>query len=214
MSASRHASLPPFIIPFSVLSMVLSAGVLGLSIVNFGLLSRWYNAAAAILAILFHAVLIYRIRRHPRYVPPMVVVIPIGSSPHTAPSPMNEKQSHQDIVHSTPDFHAVHHMGTLLSLTFLNIIYLVAFGLMMDITIRGGKKSTLPAERAEGMTFPWDIRIQIAQTALVGVEALTLGIILATSLIGRARIAQPQDEEQENVEFGLQRSEKHTYDGF
>lgn len=92
-------------------------------------------------------------------------------------------------------------------LTFLNIIYLVAFGLMLDITIKGGAKSTLPGERAKGVTYPWNIKVQIAQTALIGVEALTLAVALVTCLIGRARIGQLQDEEQENGDYGLKSSE-------
>ncbi|TEB28855.1 hypothetical protein FA13DRAFT_1735363 [Coprinellus micaceus] len=206
MPASSHASLPPFMIPLCVLVMLLSAGVFGLSIVNFGLLSRWYNAGAAILAFLFGSILIYLIRRHPKFVPPMVIVLPMSPFP-TEKTPKVDR-SDQESVHSTPDFHVIHHMATLMCLTFLNIIYLVAFGLMLDITIKGGAKSTLPRERAKGVTYPWNIKVQIAQTALIGVEALTLAGALVTCLIGRARIGQLQDEEQENSDYGLKSSEK------
>ena len=192
-------------IPLCVLVMLLSAGVFGLSIVNFGLLSRWYNAAAAILAFLFSSILIYLIRRHPKFVPPMVIVLPMSPFP-TEKTPKVDR-SDQEPVHSTPDFHVIHHMATLMCLTLLNIVYLVALGLMLDITIKGGAKSTLPGERAKGVTYPWNIKVQIAQTALVGVEALTLAVTLVICLIGRARIGQLQDEEQENSDYGLRSSE-------
>lgn len=64
----------------------------------------------------------------------------------------------------------------------------------------------MPQEREKGMTFPWNIKVQIAQTALVGVETLVLLTALAISAIGRMRIADKKEDSLEEIEYGLRSS--------
>ncbi|KAF6743366.1 hypothetical protein DFP72DRAFT_128474 [Ephemerocybe angulata] len=76
--------VPSILVPSSILSMVLSAAVFGLSIVNFGLLSRWYNASVSLLTILLHAILFFLMWRQSRRAPtsstaPIALVSPVVS---------------------------------------------------------------------------------------------------------------------------------------
>lgn len=206
--------VPSILVPSSILSMVLSAAVFGLSIVNFGLLSRWYNASVSLLTILLHAVLFVLMWRQSRRAPasstaPIAPVSPVVSEKmeHESQSTTGPKQNPES---NLPQFHIVHRATTLLCFTFLSIIYLVAFGIMMDVTIRGGKKSTLPSEREKGMTYPWNIKVQVAQTALVGLEAVTMLVILVSCLVSRAKVDAVHDEHREEIEYGLESfEEKH-----
>lgn len=187
------------------ISILLSAAVLGLAVVNFGLISRWYNAITAMLAITFHGTLLFLLWTLSRT--PSTTSTAVPAEP---PSPISEKtwkapeSIYADEAVAPPDYHIIHHMATILSLTFLSIAYLLAFGIMMDITIRGGAKSTLPGERAPGMTLPWNINVQIAQTVLIGTEAFVMFAVLAICVIDRAKISAMHDERRHDVEYGLE----------
>ncbi|KAF6743733.1 hypothetical protein DFP72DRAFT_976191 [Ephemerocybe angulata] len=208
----KDTFVPSILIPSFILSMVLSAAVFGLSVVNFGLLSRWYNASVSILTIALHAVLLILMWRRSRTSASSAAPIAL-KSPVVSEKMENESQSESKRPSDLPQFHIVHHMATLLCFTFLTIIYLVAFGIMMDVTIRGGKKSTLPSEREKGMTYPWNIKVQVAQTALVGLEAVTMLAILGSCVISRAKIAAIHDEHREDIEYGLESFEEYEKQG-
>ncbi|KAF6760675.1 hypothetical protein DFP72DRAFT_959362 [Ephemerocybe angulata] len=209
----KDTFVPSILIPSFILSMVLSAAVFGLSVVNFGLLSRWYNASVSILTIALHALLLFLMWRRSRTSAESSAAPIALKSPVISEKMEHESQSESKRPSDLPQFHIVHHMTTLLCFTFLTIIYLVAFGIMMDVTIRGGKNSTLPSEREKGMTYPWNIKVQVAQTALVGLEAATMLAILGSCVISRAKIAAIHDEHREDIEYGLESFEEYEKQG-
>ena len=76
----------------------------------------------------------------------------------------------------------------------------------MDIT-RRGTAAAPSANAAESMTYHWNWKCQLAQTILVGAEAMTLAFVLATCIVGRSRMSTIHEQERENVEYGFDRSE-------
>jgi hypothetical protein len=128
-------------------------------------------------------------------------------------SPIQTPPTQTETSPASSDFHVFHQMATILSLSFLTIIYLISLGVMMDITRRGtaGAPSANPAE---SMTYHWNWKCQMAQTILVGSEALTLAFVLATCIVGRSRMSTIHAQERENVEYGFDRSEVSFQDLF
>ena len=62
----------------------------------------------------------------------------------------------------------------------------------------------LEAERDPKMTYPWNIKIQIAQTAMMGLEMLVTLAIVLSSFMGRVRVVNEEKEAREEVEYGLE----------
>ncbi|KDR81035.1 hypothetical protein GALMADRAFT_136096 [Galerina marginata CBS 339.88] len=85
-------------------------------------------------------------------------------------------------------------------ISFLTIINIIAFSITVDITTRGGINSALPIER---VGRKWNIKIQIGQAAVLGVELVLLGAILLISGLGRRRFAIEQEERDEELEYNL-----------
>ncbi|EAU90720.2 hypothetical protein CC1G_03989 [Coprinopsis cinerea okayama7 len=212
---------------------IISIPIFVLSIFNFGLISRWYNGAIAGASFVFGLALLYlRRRERVRATPTMVTmtlpvhspkpmddaesVIKAGSdeaaqpgepSPIPTISTPSTTEAAKAAAEADPIFPIIHTMLVLIPLIVLTLGYLVAFAIMTDITIRGGQKSTLPAERDPKMTYPWNIKVQIAQTACIGVQMVVVGISAVASYVGRARIARESDERREEAECGFEPSQ-------
>lgn len=72
----------------------------------------------------------------------------------------------------------------------------------VEVSVHGAK-SLLPAERAKGMTLPWNMKIQKAQCAFLGVQMLLGLVVLAFCVKGRLEISRHEDEKREEMEYGF-----------
>jgi len=206
----------------TILAMLISIPVSGLSIFNFGLICRAYNGAIAIITFVFGAVFILfwiRERRHKSAmggngVPAITVTLPSSSSRSEGPD-LQEMLKETDSEFSTAaslfgaafvpiDFPLANSMYTLAIALGISVAYVVGFAIMTDITIRGAVKGTLPAERDPKMTYPWNINIQIGQTATMGLQMVVTLAIVLSSFMGRLRVVQEEKDLREEVEYGLE----------
>jgi len=88
------------------------------------------------------------------------------------------------------------------SIIGIMIITLMGFGTTVEVSLHGSK-SLLPAERAKGMTFPWNMKIQKAQCTFLGVQLLLCFIVLFLCAKGRDEISRIEDEKREEAEYGF-----------
>lgn len=88
-------------------------------------------------------------------------------------------------------------------LILLLVVYTVAFLVTISITVNGGVKSTLPSERAKGMTRPWNIHVQIAQSAMLGAESLLMAVIVALCAVARRKFSMQEREKRDEVDYGM-----------
>jgi hypothetical protein len=88
-------------------------------------------------------------------------------------------------------------------LIFLFVVYTVAFLVTISITLNGGVKSTLPSERAKGMTRPWNIHVQIAQSAMLGAESLLMAVIVVLCVMARRKFSKQERERSDEVDYGM-----------
>lgn len=93
------------------------------------------------------------------------------------------------------------HIVNIAVLIFLVILNAIAFVIMVDITRLGAVKSTLPAERIG--SHKWNIKIEIGQTSVLGVELLVLSTILAMGVSSRRRFNAEQKEKMDEMDYGL-----------
>jgi len=206
----------------TILAMLVSIPVGVLSIFNFGLICRAYNGAIAIITIVFGAVFILFWVRERRQnskptentVPEVRIVFPtvgaavdlqdmLKESPTTADFP-NTAAALFGAKFEPINFPIANTMYTLFIALGISVAYIVGFAIMTDITIRGGVNSTLPAERDSKMTYPWNINIQIGQTATMGLQMLVTLAIVFSSFLGRVRVVEEEKESREEVEYGLE----------
>ena len=90
----------------------------------------------------------------------------------------------------------------ILCTSFLCIITAVAFSIMVDITTRGAKKSTLPVERIG--SHKWNIKVQIAQTTVLGAELVTLMAALVFCAMGLKRFYDEKERREAEFEYGAE----------
>lgn len=183
MFATVFDTLPVFYL--MTLSGLFCLPILALSMVNFGLLSIWLNAAVAIMISVHHIVLgavTWTSRKYRQS--PKVIIDDEESSP-----------LHNNDGVEPP---AAYSLTNIAFLVFLVILNAIAFSVMVDITTQGGVKSTLPAER---VGHKWNLHIQIGQSSLLGVELLTLSALLTISCLGRARLISEADNRKEELEY-------------
>ncbi|KDR81032.1 hypothetical protein GALMADRAFT_61472 [Galerina marginata CBS 339.88] len=176
--------VPKSILYLTGASMLVCLPMFALSIVNFGMLSIWLNATVAFLILIHHI--------------SFMAVAWVTRKKDTPKDIASEDDD--DSLHLAPEPSIAIHMANLAFLSFLTIINIIAFSIMVDITTRGGINSTLPIER---IGHKWNIKIQIGQTAVLGVELVLLGAILLISGLGRRRFAIEQEERDEEVEYNL-----------
>jgi len=175
--------VPKSIIYLTAASILVCLPMFALSIVNFGMLSIWLNATVAVLILIHHITFMAVAWVTKKQIPSKEIVGEEDDSLHLAPEPS-----------------IVIHAANIYSLSFLAIINAIALSIMVDITTRGGINSTLPIER---IGHKWNIKIQIGQTAVLGVELALLATILAISALGRRRFAIEQEERDEELEYNL-----------
>lgn len=88
-------------------------------------------------------------------------------------------------------------------LILLLVVYTVAFLVTINITVNGGVKSTLPSERAKGMTRPWNIHVQIAQSAMLCAESLLMAVIVVLCAVARRKFSMQENEKRDEVDYGM-----------
>jgi hypothetical protein len=168
-------------------SMIFCIPMIALTIVNFGMLSIWLNATVAFVILLHHfsfMAVTWISRKHASYA--NIVAIEDDEMPPLAL---------EDLEPPMPCS-----LLNIIATTFLCIITTIAFSIMVDITTRGGIKSTLPAERIG--SHKWNIKIQIAQTTVLGTELVTLLAVLAICAVGRNRFCEAKEKREAVLEYG------------
>ena len=188
-------SAPPLsIIILTITSLLIAIPMIALSVVNFGMLSIWLNSTVAVLILLYHlvfliVVFVYRKRFSPASTDKSVVVL--FSKPTE-----DEMIAEWEKMPSKPRSIAFN-KWSILALVFLFIANMIAFSIMVDVTTLGAMRGTLPAERLD--SHKWNIKIEIAQTTVLGCQLLTIGTLLAISAWGWRCIIL--DEENRSEEF-------------
>lgn len=204
----------------TVLAMFTSIPVGVLSIFNFGLICRAYNGVIAIITLVFGGLFLgflFRERRQASAmnkeaeVPEITITFPARSQAPDLQDMLKEEKdtfSAPAALFGSPfvpiDFPLANSMYALAIALGISVAYIVGFAIMTDITIRGGVNSTLPAERSDGMTYPWNINIQIAQTVTMGLEMLITLTIVISSFMGRLTVVQDEKDLREEVEYGIE----------
>jgi hypothetical protein len=164
--------------------------MIALSIVNFGMLSIWLNATVAFVILIHHF---------------SFLAVTWISRRHTSPAKIAAIEDDDDDEIDLPTLENLEppmpcSLVNLIATTFLCIITTIAFSIMVDITTRGAIKSTLPAERIG--SHKWNIKVQIAQTTVLGTEVVTLFAVLAICALGRFRFCEAKEKREAELEYG------------
>lgn len=208
-------SSPMSFVYLTFLAMLISIPVGVLSIFNYGLICRAFNGAIAIITFVFGIVfLVFWLRERRQKtpesreeVPDITLTLPSGSQGLDLQDMLKEGSEPPTAasLFGSPfepiNFPIANTMYTLFVALGISVTYIVGFAIMTDITIRGGVNSTLPAERDPKMTYPWNINIQIAQTATMGLQMLVTLAIVSSSFLGRVRVVQEEKDSREEVEY-------------
>jgi len=180
---------PMPIIYLTGVSIIFCIPMIALSVVNFGMLSIWLNATVGILILIHHfafMAVMWRSRKHASSSKTMAVI--------------DDDETDSLITDSEPPM--AFSLLNVLCTSFLCIITAIAFCIMVDITTRGGSKSTLPAERID--SHKWNIKVQIAQTTVLGSELATLMAALVFCAMGMMRFFDEKEKREAELEYGAE----------
>lgn len=180
------AIVPKSVICLTALSMIICLPMISLSMVNFGMLSIWLNSAVAILVLVHHITFF---------------VVAWYARKKNATKMIASEDEANNPLHLAEERSVAFHTGNVASLLFLVIINALAFCVMVDITTRGAMKSTLPAERIG--SHKWNIKVEIGQTSVLGVELVMLSTIFIICALGRRRYNMAEEEKLEEMDYGL-----------
>jgi hypothetical protein len=166
--------------------------MIALSVVNFGMLSIWLNSTVAVLILLYHLVFLivvffYRKRFSSVSTDKSVVIF-----------------SEDEIIAEWEKMPAkprsiAFNKWSIMALVFLFIANMIAFTIMVDVTTLGAMRGTLPAERLD--SHKWNIKIEIAQTTVLGCQLLTIGTLLAISAWGWRCIILDEENRSEELRY-------------
>lgn len=189
MQTTPITAFPFYVTRLIALSILICIPIIALSVVNFGMLSIWLNASLAALILAHHTAFFTTswISRK-RFLPKKVAIDDADS----VYSQAHSADAEPPVAYGTPN---------IAGLIFLAILNALAFSVMVDITTRGAKASTLPAERVG--SHPWNIKIEVAQTSVLGVELLVLGTILALCTLGSQKFTEEKERREAEVECGM-----------
>jgi len=180
------ARVPKSVLLLTAASMIICLPMIALSVVNFGLLSIGLNAALAFLILIHHFSF---------YVATWFTRKPNPAKIHASTDDLD------DFAQLLDEPSIALHLGNIAVLSFLTMLNIVAFAIMIDITTRGPIRSTLPIERIG--SHKWNIKVQIGQTCVLGAELLMLGLILAICGLGRRRFNALKEDQEEIHDYGL-----------
>jgi len=192
--------VPISVLVITLVSAVVCIPIIILSRINFGLLSIWLNAAVAALILSHHFFLILVSWIHHKY--PHLKIISISNSEKTTPgtlfTPEDESDGEDELLPVPEIAYSIFNVG---AVAFIFIVNAVAFCIMVDITSRGAMSSTLPAERIG--SHKWNIKIQIGQTTVLGIELLVLTVVLFTCILGWRRHVDETERIEAEIECGV-----------
>jgi hypothetical protein len=179
---------PTPIIYLTGVSIIFCLPMITLSIVNFGMLSIWLNATVAILILIHHFAFLavtWRSRNK-------------ASSSKMAVIDDDDDESNSLTMDLEPPM--AFGLLNIFCTSFLCIITALAFSIMVDITTRGAIRSTLPVERIG--SHKWNIKVQIAQTTVLGAELVTLMTALVFCGMGLRRFHDQKERREAELEYG------------
>jgi len=161
--------------------------MIALSIVNFGMLSIWLNATVAFVILIHHF---------------SFLAVSWISRTHARSVNIAEIEDDESTLLNVESLEPPMPCGlfNIIATSFLCCITTIAFSVMVDITSRGAIKSTLPAERVG--SHKWNIKVQIAQTTVLGTELVTLLAILVICALGRMRFSEAKEKREAELEYG------------
>jgi len=162
--------------------------MIALSVVNYGTLSIWLNSTVAFLILVYHLAF-------------LIVVFVYRKSFTSMDTPIIqlEDDNFDDIVKMSPPKpqSIAYNNWSLIALIFLLVATIIAFCIMVDITSLGAIRSTLPTERVG--SHKWNIKIQMAQTTVLGCQVLAMGALLGITAWGRRRIVLDEENRSQEV---------------
>ena len=200
--AKKMSSAPPplSVMILTIISLFITIPMIALSVVNFGMLSIWLNSTVAILIFIYHfgflvVVFIYR-KRFSSTVD--TIIIEQQDSAEVVVDNDSWVELDQTPSPSKPPSIAFTNKS-IMALIFLFVANTIAFCVMADVTTLGVQRGTLPAERLG--SHPWNINIQMAQTAVLGCQLLTIGALLGITFCGRRRIILEEESRSQEVRY-------------
>jgi hypothetical protein len=179
---------PPSIIILAVISLLIAIPMIALSVVDL----TWLNSMVAALVLLYHivfltVVFIYR----KNFSSPSVDTPVVGKYEGTA----DENFDYFDRAPFKPPSIAFSYWS-IAALFFLFALNFIAFSIMVNVAALGAVDSTLPSE-----SHKWNIKIQMAQTTVVGCQLLTIGVLLGISGWGRRCIILEEENRLQEAEY-------------
>jgi hypothetical protein len=193
--------VPSPVLLMVVFSTAVCIPIIILSRINFGLLSIWLNAAVAALILVHHFFFILLSWIHHRY--PHLNIVGRPSTPQLISSSKTFEAEDEVLgeYELLPMPEIAYSIINVWAVAIIFIVNAVAFCVMVDITSRGAVSSTLPAERIG--SHKWNIKIQIGQTSVLGVELLVLLSMLVTCIIGWRRYTEEKERIEAEIECGI-----------
>lgn len=191
----------------TISALVVSIPIIVLSIFNFGLSSRWFNGGASIVTLVFCLIVLgikiwERMRAGPEESTNANAPLPSPKTPKTPKTPTSA------LWKASGSLPVSQSLPVVCLFLLLALLHLIAFILMVSITIEGAVRSTLPAERDPSVTYPWNIKVQIGQTACIGVQTLILIACFGTGYAGRSRVTEAENELRDEIEWGVTEAPK------
>jgi hypothetical protein len=192
--------VPNSVLVMTLVSAVVCIPIIILSRINFGLLSIWLNAAVAALILAHHFFFVLISWIDHKY--PHLKIISRSSPEKTTPGKLfthEDENDGEDELLPVPEI--AYSIFNVAAVAFIFIVNAVAFCIMVDITSRGAMSSTLPAERIG--SHKWNIKIQIGQTTVLGLELLVLTVMLFTCILGWRRYVEDKERIEAEIECGV-----------
>ena len=200
--AKKMSSAPPplSVMILTIISLFITIPMIALSVVNFGMLSIWLNSTVAILIFIYHfgfLVVVFIYRKHFSTTADTIIIEQQDSVVVDDDSWVDLDQMHHHPPSKPPSIAFTN--KSIMALIFLFVANTIAFCVMADVTTLGVQRGTLPAERLG--SHPWNINIQMAQTAVLGCQLLTIGALLGITFCGRRRIVLEEENRSQEVRY-------------
>jgi hypothetical protein len=184
----KMSAPPPSIIILAVISLLIAIPMIALSVVD----STWLNSMVAALVLLYHIVFLAVVFIHRKnFSSTSVDTSVVGKHEGTE----DESFDRFDRAQFKPPSIAFSYWS-IAALFFLFALNLITFSIMVNGTALSAVDSTLPSE-----SHKWNIKIQMAQTTVIGCQLLTIVVLLGISGWGRRCIILEKEHRLQEAEY-------------
>lgn len=210
-----------------IFSILISAVVLGLAQVNFGLLLIWTNSIVGALGLVYHIMILFLHEfRRPTTSRPKIpwkrryfilkasmkmpkTPLPSYHRHHRSSSSSQEWNDAALIAASTNKSGGGSHKfvpsgpfystASLFSIVILAVLTIIGFGMTVEVAMHG-TSSMIPSDREKEVSFPLGLKAEKAQCAFLGVQTLLSLALFVLCIRGRSRISKAEEETRDEAE--------------